>query len=656
MLVHLIRSRRAWALASALLWPCAVVGQPDSPVQVALGEESILFQDIPSVYAASKYEQNVSDAPASVTIITAEDIKRYGHRTLADILRSVRGFYVTNDRNYQYTGVRGFGRPGDYNTRILVLVDGHRNNDSAYHSATISTGFIVDVDLIDRVEVIRGPSSSLYGTSAFFGVVNVITKRGRDYRGTEIAAEAGSFDTRKGRVSYGNKYANGVEMLLSATGFRTDSQDRLYFPEFDDPSTNNGIADNADSNKYHSFFSKVSIHDLTVSLNTVSRRKQVPTGSFDTLFNDPRTLTVDNRVAFDVRYDHQINNDTELLTRVFYDTYEYHGDYVYDYPPITINKDFARADWWGTELQLTQQLGQRHKLITGTEYVDNFRQDQANFDHVPFFSYLDDKRESQNWAVYVQDEFRARDNLIFNIGVRHDDYDTFGGTTNPRLAVIYKPFSRTAIKLLYGEAFRAPNVYELYYGDDGFSHKGNPLLQPETIETYEAIVEHDIANDLRGIVSVYRYNTENLITLQTDPADGLTFFNNVDRVEANGVELALEGKVYRRVRGRVSYTHQKTEDSATGEILTNSPRNMAKINLTAPLVANHTSVGVETQYMSKRKTLANSSSNSFSVTNLMFTSQPWRTGPEFSLGFYNLFDKEYADPGSEEHTQDSTLR
>ena len=113
-----------------------------------------------------------------MTIVTAGEIKRYGYRTLADILRSVRGFFVTYDRNYDYVGVRGFGRPGDYNSRVLLLVDGHRINDNVYDTASIGTEFPVDVDLIDRMEIIPGPSSSLYGNNAFFGVINIITRKG----------------------------------------------------------------------------------------------------------------------------------------------------------------------------------------------------------------------------------------------------------------------------------------------------------------------------------------------------------------------------------------------------------------------------------------------------------------------------------------------
>src|SRR5262249_27237518 len=169
-------------------------------------EESILFQEIPSVYGASKYEQKVTEAPASVTIVTADEIKKYGYRTLADILQSVNGFYVTSDRNYSYLGIRGFSRPADYNTRVLVLQDGHRLNDNVYDEAYIGTESPLDVDLIDRVEIIRGPSSSLYGTNAFLGVINVITKRGRDIKGAEVSTEIGSYNSYKGRFTYGNRF------------------------------------------------------------------------------------------------------------------------------------------------------------------------------------------------------------------------------------------------------------------------------------------------------------------------------------------------------------------------------------------------------------------------------------------------------------------
>jgi len=162
------------------LWAQSTTPPPDV---MDMSLEDLMKVDIDSVYGASGYKQKVSDAPASITIITGDEIKRYGYRTLADVMRDVPGFYVTYDRNYSYLGVRGFGRPGDYNSRILLFVDGHQTNDDIYDQAYIGTDFPVDVDLIDRIEVIKGPNSSRFLASALLGVINIVTKTGHDFFG-----------------------------------------------------------------------------------------------------------------------------------------------------------------------------------------------------------------------------------------------------------------------------------------------------------------------------------------------------------------------------------------------------------------------------------------------------------------------------------------
>ena len=176
------------------------------------------------------YMQKVTEAPSSVTIITADEIRGFGHRTLADVLRTVRGFYVTYDRNYSYLGVRGFSRPGDYNARVLLQVDGHRLNDNVFGSALIGTEFPLDVDLIERIEIIRGPSSALYGTSAFFAVINVITKHAAalDERDSRHRQRSGASTRYEGRATYSRRFAAGPELLVSATGFHSDGQQALF--------------------------------------------------------------------------------------------------------------------------------------------------------------------------------------------------------------------------------------------------------------------------------------------------------------------------------------------------------------------------------------------------------------------------------------------
>ena len=621
--------------------------------------ESVFYDDLPSVYGASKYEQKVTEAPSSVSIVTADEIKKYGYRTLAEVLGSLRGFYVSNDRNYSYVGARGFSRAGDYNSRMLLLVDGQRMNDNIYDSALIGTEFPVDIDLIDRVEVIRGPSSSLYGASAFFGVINVITKRGRDLKGFEVSSSFGSFATYKSRVTYGNKFQSGLEVLLSGTFYDSDGDDRLFFREFDDPATNNGIAKNADGDRSYSLFSKFSYKGMTLVGGHSRRKKFIPTASFETVFNTSRNSTVDEQTFLNLKYAKTFANQLNLTTRLSYNRSYYAGDYLYDFteeddpaPVYNVNRDIVRGQWWGGELQLTKRLWQKHKFTVGGEFRHNIQQDQRNYDEDPFFfKYLDGRNNSMTWAVFAQDEFSILDNLILNVGARYDHYDSFGGTLNPRAALIYNPFKKTTLKFLFGEAFRAPSEYELFYHDGDNTTKPSQNLDPETIRTYELVLEQQLTKQLRGIISAYYYTVDDLISLTTDPTDELLVFSNVEELEAKGVEFELEGKWVNGITSRVSYAWQEATNGKTGAALANSPEHMAKLNLILPLWQEKVFAGLETRYMSPRKTLIGRDSEDVFVTNVTFFGQQLFQSFELSASLYNLFDAGYGDPGSEEHLQ-----
>ena len=631
----------------------------------AIDLESMSLEDLMNipVYAASRFEQKSTEAPSSVTIVTSEQIRRYGWRTLLDVLRSVRGFYASSDRNYDSVGIRGFLRPGDYNLRILQLVDGHRMNDMLYGQSNYGRDFPVDVDLIDRVEIVRGPTSSLYGSNAFFAVVNVITRRGQALKGGELSAEAARYDAFKGRATFGSRLPGGTEYLLSATGYKSRGQD-LFFPEFADPATNNGVASGMDGERQTGLFGSASLGDFDVRGAYSQRMKEVPTASYGTIFNDPRFKTWDDRAWVDLSWRKAFGDRTEANARVYYDWYHYYGGYPFAgedntvVPPLVytyINKDGGKSQWYGAELLLTHRFGDSHRVTAGGEYRNAFQLKQLNYDEDPYSPYLDDRRTEQLYALFLQDEIALGGGFTVNAGLRYDHYSTFGGTTNPRLAVLWTPRSGTTLKLLFGSAFRAPNAYEMFYNDGGISQLANPALTPETIRTYEAALEQSVGDKVRFTMTGFNNRIRKLISQEnSDPADPNSplIFRNSGETWATGGEAEIEGKGF-GFEGRLSYTYQKAENRVTGEWLSNSPRQMVKGQFSTAFWGDRIVPALDFRYAGPRKTLMGNLAGGYSLANLTLSGRKLLPGLEVSASVYNLFDKSYADPGGGEHTQDT---
>jgi outer membrane receptor for ferrienterochelin and colicins len=656
------------ALAAALTGWSGIAAQPADHVR-ELGDLSIkelMELEVDSVYGASRYVQRTSRAPSSISVITAEDIKRFGARTLDDVLSSVRGLYVPNDRNYSYLGIRGFQRPNDYNTRVLVLIDGHRMNDNVYDLGATGREGMVDIDLVERIEVIRGPSSSIYGSSAFFGVINVVTKRGATFEGFEAAGEAGTFDTFKSRLSYGTTFANGIEWLVSASRYTSAGQDRLYYPEFDerisaDPrATNNGIAEQNDGEDANNLFTSLRYGDFSFSAFWNGRVKEVPTASYGTVFNDPREETEDVRSYVDFRYDHRFDNDLSLQARVFYDEYDYSGVYPNDFaepgfpPDVVLSKDETFGRWIGTELQVTGQVGERHTVIVGGEYRDNMRELQTAFyDLDPLDYYLVDDRSSHTLGIFAQSETELTETLLFTAGVRYDRYSSDAGDTlNPRLGLIYSPSDTDTLKLVYGEAFRAPNPYERYYYDE---QPNRPALEPETIHTTEVAYEKQLGERYRLTVAGYYYHVRDLLSqAATDTSD--IYFDNLDSARAKGLEIEIDRQFMSGAHLRASYALQKAVDGLTDVDLSNSPRDIAKLSLSLPFAGDRLSAGLEVQYNGSVWTLRGNRVDDFVTANLTLFNHRTTAGLELSGTVYNLFDEQYAYPGAEDHLQDSLLQ
>ena len=190
---------------------------------------------------ASKYDQELSSTPASVTVITAEEIERYGWTSLDQMLQSVPGFYLTNDRTFVTLGIRGIGRPTDFNTRILVMLDGHVLHDGVVGDTPVGTDLAIDPRSIERIEIVRGPGSALYGSHAMYGVINIITKEADAVDGISVTGTAGSHERHGTALRYGGTFKSGLQLTGSAN-WQDTAGANFYIPEYDAPETNNGIA------------------------------------------------------------------------------------------------------------------------------------------------------------------------------------------------------------------------------------------------------------------------------------------------------------------------------------------------------------------------------------------------------------------------------
>jgi iron complex outermembrane receptor protein len=598
-----------------------------------------------TVVGASKYEQKQSEVAAAVSIITRQEIKAFGWRTLAEALGSLPGAQTTYDHAYTYLGMRGLGLPGDLTARVLITINGNRVNDPIYDGGPAGREFPLDLDLVERIEFIPGPGGAVYGQNAMFGVVNVITRSGADLNGTDLALVAQQPQRMlDGRVSWGKRLKNGVDVLVSASTTRARGEDRFF--EFGETGIS-GLAAGMNGERLEQVFARAAGDVWSADLVHGSRRKDDPTAAY---FNDPLVPGQFLRDAYslaNLQYHDRFASDTLQLTgRLFAGRYRYGGESSYGGAWAAFP---AEGDWGGGELRLLSTAVAGHKLMFGVEAQNNFRTNQAALN---LANPADDVRvEGSGYRVglYAQDEWKIGRAFSATLGLRADRNNAIGTTLSPRAALIWKASADTTLKALYGRAHRAPNAYERDY-DDTYSQVSNLTLKGERVDTAEVVADHRIGTDLNLRGALYQWDIHDIIVLGVDPASGLTQYQSGQTVKARGLELSADKTwpVGARLRGSVSMQNVAYDSGAR---LVNSPDVLGKLNLSVPLPWAGLRAGYELRYDSSRLTLDGTDLSSYALSNLNLRTEALARGLELSISLLNLFDTQYAQPGADSNWQ-----
>jgi iron complex outermembrane receptor protein len=598
------------------------------------------------VITSSKFIQKSSEAASSIGIITADEIKNFGYKTLGEVLNSQRGMYLSNDKNYMYVGSRGFSRPTDYNNRIVIMVDGHIMNEVVYGSAFMGNELAINLSNVEKIEIIRGPGASVYGSGAMLNIINLIMKKGSETDGVTVSAGTGSFGKNDLAVIYGKKIKN-TDISVSATGGTYNGED-YYFSELDAPETNNGISSGMDWEKYIGFQTGITNNNFKLSAAFSSRSKGIPTGAFNTDLTGA-VESFDDRYYIEASYRKELKENSSLLIRSYYDDYCYSGSYPSD-GEFYFDASYGR--WTGTEIQYYLEAGKRNIITAGIEYKHVFLSDYKEWSDDT--TYFDKNFPFSSFSLYAQDQFKIVENLYLTAGLRYDHYSIFGQALSPRLALVYNYSANSSLKLLYSQAYRIPNFYESFYESYNY-HTANPGIKSEKVRSGELVWSHKLLKTLYGNLSLYNFIFLDLIDQHFHETD-ITEFHNIGRARGYGLEYEFKYKhPVNNIQAFLNFTLQRSLDENTGMILTNSPAFMAKSGFVLP-VTKYLNIIPEFFLETGRRTLAENKTGNLYLFNLGINSGKFLKHFEASVKARNLFNSKYYFPGGHDHVQDVLIQ
>ncbi|MCP4349884.1 MAG: TonB-dependent receptor [Desulfobacterales bacterium] len=613
---------------------------------------------------ATKHRMSVRKAPAIATVVTAEEIRNMGARDILDVLRKVPGIVVHRNGGFGFNlYVRGIlsGNSG----KILFLVDGHRINEHMYGGWSMFTADSLLAENIKRVEVIRGPGSALYGTYAFIGVINVITKTADEIGGQQVSVSYGSFDTQHYNALFSNtdgKFqisghldyyeTDGMEMLIeedSQTIFdQMNSTDVSLAPGYTKP-----------SEKKYDLGLKIKYNNLNLNTRIISKEETPIIGN---------TACLNKRGNFDISqywgnitYEGKPTDNLDFTAKLYGNHYTHEVLYQMRPEGYTGNPDegmLARPQFkqntFGGEMTANCYLD--NHLITAGFNLEKIRQ----YDLKNFHNFIDpasdfiDMTEIENWntdvdrdiwAVYLQYIWTITGKDSLTLGVRHDNYDDFGGTTNPRIGYVHEFSNDLVMKILYGSAFRAPNFTELYSENNPIL-TGNSDLKPEKIQTYEAGLEYRFLKNFSAGLNYFHNEIKDMIVTGPKPLGGPADFINADgTTKTDGIEAELDFYFAKNSHGYINCSYQDGEDR-NGNDLANAAHWVANAGYNQGL-GKYFNANLNISWIGKRPRAAGDTRDDLSsstLADLTFIAKNFWKGFEIRGSVYNLFDEDYRDP------------
>ncbi len=492
------------------------------------------------VVTPSRIEESYGDTCRNVDVVTSKDIESFGSGNLAEAMADITS---VNIKDYGGPGgSKAITMRGATASQVLVLIDGRPINNPRDGQVDLNS---IPLDDIERIEVVHGPGSSLYGSQAMGGTVNIITKRPpKEGQKTEAATSFGTFRSYTEKLLHGARIGSFGYLLTggykSSEGFRANS-------EFNSKDANLKLE-----------------HEINGNNNLM-----LNSGFYTSKAGTPGTITSpdidDKQKDLQNYFDFNWNFKPDSLTGLSAKIYENRDRLEFMENAPTFTKDIHATKSRGINLQFNKKLLDAYQLICGFNYVGNYNDSTSSAKHRYFVR-----------AGYLENQWDALNNLTLNLGIRVDDYSNFGTQISPSFNYIYKLNSGNKIHGLVSRSFRAPTFNDLYWPDAG-RYKGNPDVSPEKGITAEIGLEAEINKFLSMDVTYYRNNFDNLIS----------WVDNGTRIQPTNIKSAIidgiefKNKIFlsTNFEADLGYTYLRAIDDKTGKYLTYQPRNKADFSL-----------------------------------------------------------------------------